>query len=834
VSLNLLLSWQRLVLLLLAVALGIVALLLRRRAPSSRLLVPATALGLVAGGTLLLERVLVVAARWSAPADVDFNEVRWMMMAPWGRLAIAAGVVAALGAVFFGWRASARVLSPWRRSSIIALRTFGVAIALIVFLEPALEFRQVAREPNRVAILVDDSRSMSLVDQPGGATTRAEIAEQVVANSGKAFEAWQGRHLVDFFTFSSTLDAATLEQIGTLTADGRATLMREALEQTRARYDGDELAGIVLVTDGTATGRFSEGATDGVSTDFLQSLGTRVHNVWVARPGLRDVSVARLLVDEFAFVRTVVKVEVVIRSTGYGERSIPVSLSSGGKLVRQKWVDLPAGVDEARVEFEFTPPRVGKFVYEVTTPVAPDEAVDSNNTRAFALRVIRDKIRVLQVAGAPSWDVRALRRMLKQNPNVDLISFFILRTHDDLQLASQDEMSLIPFPTRELFGQELPSFDVIVLQNFDYGPYQMGAYLENMRQYVEDGGGLIMLGGDRSFSSGLYAGTPVAKALPVQLLPNSTPIEQVVDTQLFAPSLTEEGKAHPVTALRYEPGDNARLWKKLPELEGINLVARPRESATVLAQHPGRKTADGRPAPVIVAGEYGEGRSLAVTTDSLWRWWFVAAGREGDGGRAFYKLWENAIRWVIRDPELRYLHVEADAPEYYPDDPVELEVRLLDRDYSPRAGGEVTLRVSRLDDGGQLAEIESRSLQTDAGGLGRETFEGLAPGLYRATATAAVGGRKIESVDLFSIRAGSVELEAPAASDAILRAISDATGGRLVAGDRIPPDLELEPPRVVRIDRRSDVELWSQPWLLAVALLLLGAEWALRQRSGSM
>jgi hypothetical protein len=98
------------------------------------------------------------------------------------------------------------------------------------------------------------------------------------------------------------------------------------------------------------------------------------------------------------------------------------------------------------------------------------------------VRVIRDKIRVLQVAGAPSWDVRALRAMLEENPNVDLISFFILRTQDDIALVPNDEMSLIPFPTRELFEEQLPSFDVIVLQNFEFLPYGIGDYLDNIRE----------------------------------------------------------------------------------------------------------------------------------------------------------------------------------------------------------------------------------------------------------------------------------------------------------------------------------------------------------------
>ena len=133
------------------------------------------------------------------------------------------------------------------------------------------------------------------------------------------------------------------------------------------------------------------------------------------------------------------------------------------------------------------------------------EAIAENNARAFLLKVIRDKIRVLQVTGRPSWDERFLRGLLKHDPNVDLVSFFILRTPTDVELVPSDELSLIPFPTEELFQEQLRSFDVVFLQNFNYGPYGIGAYLGEISDYVEEGGGLAMIGGDLSFTSGGYA-----------------------------------------------------------------------------------------------------------------------------------------------------------------------------------------------------------------------------------------------------------------------------------------------------------------------------------------
>jgi uncharacterized membrane protein len=446
--------------------------------------------------------------------------------------------------------------------------------------------------------------------------------------------------------------------------------------------------------------------------------------------------------------------------------------------------------------------------------------------------VIRDKIRVLQVSGAPSWDVRALRQMLKSNPNVDLISFFILRTQDDVSLVPNDEMSLIPFPTRELFEQQLPSFDVIILQNFEYLPYGIGDYLENIRSYVEGGGGLAMLGGAQSFTSGGYYGTPVAAALPVELYGpfDSGP---VLDTGKFQPQLTEAGALHPVTSLRYSSTDNQTAWRALPPLEGSNLIAGPKPDATVLAVHPRLRTKTGKPMPVIVAGEYGKGRSIAVTTDTLWRYGFVAASRAGDDGRQYTKLWENAIRWLIQDPDLRNLHVDSDAVEYVPGAPVRVTVRLLGRDYQPLPNGEVTLTVTRGADPAKAQVVSTQKLTVGDDGTQTVELGGLAAGVYRVIGKAAIAGRQVDASDIFLVKEGGSELDRPVGDRSTLEAIAAATHGEALGPiDALPARLAFDPPRIIRVDRRTDVELWSRPGLLILVVGLLGLEWLLRQRSG--
>ncbi|MFT3696394.1 MAG: glutamine amidotransferase [Kofleriaceae bacterium] len=796
----------------------------------SRLAVAFAVAALALLGALAGEGLVKLTVWLAAPSSADFNEYRWVFLSPWGRIGLYLGGACVVAIVILSYRAS-RGASPWRRATMIGLRGAAALGALVVFLEPAVELRQVAREPNRIAVLIDDSKSMSLSEQKDG-PTRIERARQLIANSSDTLKAWEADHKIDYYTFADTLASTSPSALASDQATGKSTMLRKALELVRGRYEGRDLAGVVLVSDGAATGSFDEDSGDGAVRDFLKSLDTRVHTVWAARDGLQDLAVSKVMADEFAFVRTVVKIEAVIHTTGLPARSIPVTLSTDGQPLRQKNIDLPGGDKDVTVTFEVTPPRVGRYVYEISVPVVPGEAVTTNNTRTFVVRVIRDKIRVLQVAGSPSWDVRALRQMLKSNPNVDLISFFILRTQDSISLVPNDEMSLIPFPQRELFEQQLPSFDVIVMQNFEFAPYGIADYLENIRSYVEGGGGLAMLGGPQSFASGGYYGTPVAEALPVEL---QSPFEsdKLLETSRFSPQLTEAGTLHPVTSLRYASKDNVEAWRALPQLEGVNLVAGVKQDATVLATHPRLKLKNGKPMPVIVTGDYGKGRSMVVTTDTLWRYGIVAAGKGGDDGRQYTKLWENAIRWLIQDPDLRNLHVDSDAVEYTPGTPVRVSVRLLGRDYQPLPNGEVTLTVTRGADPAKAQQVSTQKLTVGEDGTQTVELGTLAPGVYRVIGKATIAGRQVDANDIFLVREGGTELDRPVGDRATLEAISAATHGEALGPvDSLPSRLAFDPPRIIRVDRRTDVELWSRPGLLILVVGLLGLEWLLRQRSG--
>jgi uncharacterized membrane protein len=783
-----------------------------------------------------------------------FNEWRLVFLGPWGRPLALAAFLLALVALLLTYKGYRRLPHLGRRLWLTALRGGALAAALLLLVQPAIQLRHVTRIPNHIAVLVDGSRSMGLAETQG-VSTRAVRAAEILRRSHATFAHLGGDHRLDFYRFGATLTPSTLEEVLQPVAPpgGEATLLNEALQALRSRYAGRDLAGVVVLSDGADNGRFGPGGLDAAGRDFVRSLDAPVHTVLVGRRTLRDVAVAAVQADDFAFVHVAVTVEAVLRVEGYPNRRLVVNLRRDGELVRTRTVSVDRASAIVTVPFEFTPDRLGKSVYTVETPVLEGEAVRQNNMRHFVLNVIRDKVRVLLVCGRPSADERFLRAMLKRDPNVDLISFFILRTPTDITMVPPDELSLIPFPTEELFEEELRSFDLVILQNFNFGPYGMAPHLGRLRRFVEEGGALAMIGGDLAFTSGGYAGTALGEILPVELLADETDPTRLVSTDPFRPRLTPAGRSHPITAIKLDLSENEARLAALPPLDGANKVGPARGGATVLLAHPFLSTPDGRPMPVLAVGEVEKGRTLALTTDTTWHWSFVAAGEAGapraagDDGRTYVKFWDNAIRWLIRDPAMRHLRVDPDRVEYEPGRPVRLTARAWLQDYRPARDLSVSLEVRPLEAGpvegvgpasvpvkglAPALPIFSSAARTDAEGQVQVELTPAQEGAYRVAARATLGGRLLVDDTVFTVAITGRELGAPAARDETLRAVAQASGGRFLEEPASLPEVAVHPPRVVRIGKHREVELWNRPVVLLFALACLAGEWLLRRHYG--
>ena len=477
-----------------------------------------------------------------------YNRGQLLFVGDWGGGWIAAALLLAAVVLVITWFDTAE-LSRARRVTLTALRAATLGAAILLLLEPTLELRQVNKLRNEVAILLDTSASGAL---PGlGDKPRATVAADALRANATFLAAPNEDHPCRLCSFGETATALSATELtgssGPLAQpEGGATRILEAMETASKPIGPSRLGGFVVISDGIdnglLSGRVKRGEPlDELTRNAMRDFGVPVFTATTAAAGsLRDIAVERVMKDDFAFIRNKVTVEAQVKAAGYTEGTLAVSLRRNGRLEQTRTVELVPGKSDYRVAFEFVPELIGEEVLSISVPPLTGEALTRNNEVFFLLHLIRDKIRALHVTGSPSWDTRFMRQLLRGNANVELVSFFILRTPEDITQAPQSDLSLIPFPTEELFNEQLGSFDLILFQNFNYGPYGMDPYLDRIHEYVMNGGAMVMIGGDRSFSQGGYQGTPIETLLPINLIGDSSTATGI-DLAPFVPQLTPAG-----------------------------------------------------------------------------------------------------------------------------------------------------------------------------------------------------------------------------------------------------------------------------------------------------
>lgn len=693
------------------------------------------------------------------------------------------------------------------RWALIGLRVLTALCALLFCLQPEWVTERVQQVQGRLAVLVDASRSMSVLE---AGKSRAQLAFDTIS----AFRRESGQPF-DLYVFGSE---ARPIQFAALDASALAreddTRIGRAVERVSAEL-GDELGAIVLLSDGAE-----------LSPDFvpkrLAKLGVRVHALgFDTVSDLQDEGIVGLKADPVAFLRQQAEVEVSVASTRKNALPLTISLREDGRLISESTVELDAQ-GHGKAVLSFSPARIGRAVYSVSVPVADGDAVPQNNQRAFLVRVTREKLRVLLLCGAPTWDTRFLRAFLKADPAIDLITFFILRTNSDLAMASPEELSLIPFPTDELFREHLDSFDLVIFQDFNYGPYQVATYLPRIHDYVLRGGAFAMIGGSRSFGAGGYDHTSLAEILPVTMVAG---VGALVE-QEFVPTLVEDNARHPIVELVPDPTQNAKNWSELAPLVGANKLLGLQSGAQVLLTHPVEKDADGGPMPVLAVTTAGQGRVLALAVDSSWRWGIATAGLSGDAS-AYERFWDRALRWLARDPLLDPAHIDTDKESYGPASKLNAHLRLRDTRYMPLADRDLRLVV--LDAAGEVQGEHAVNVDGD-GAADVELAVPREPGAYQLAVRDPKADTTIAEQG-FLVDAAGDELAHPASRPELMREIAAATAGSFHSMSSPPKLATLNKSRARSLGTEVTAPFLS-PWFVALLVLAFAAEWALRRTVG--
>ncbi|MBV9945318.1 MAG: hypothetical protein JOZ69_00540 [Myxococcales bacterium] len=695
-----------------------------------------------------------------------------------------------------------------RGGAVIAVSgLLAVAALLVAVLRPARVSARESRVGARIVVLADTSRSMALADgdKPRHVARDAAIA-RLRASAPESRFAVLG--------FGEGAPAPLLEGAGEASARAGRSDLLSAVRAVAASPD-EHPGAVVVVSDGRLDDP-PEDSSPAALRAVSDALHAPVSAIATTRDAPPDASVRRVVTAGAAVAHVALPVGVEVGCAGglscdeipvtareLRDDGPPALLASGVAHVRdgKATLDLPITLD-----------RAGSRIVEFAIAAQPGDKVPENDRRLITFHVTRERVRVLHVAGRPTNDVRALRRWIKADASVDVVAFFILRTPNDDVHAAPNDLALIPFPVDELFQEHLPSFDAIVLQDFDAQPYGLEKYLENIRRYVRRGGGLVMVGGENSFVAGGYAGTPLADVLPVKLdgLTNA-------DTSPFVPVWTPAGASSPLLApLRLATGE------RIPEMPGANVLGDVRPGGVALWTHPTRTTASGAPMPVLAIGEEGDGRTVALGVDGTWEFEFSALGAD-TVGRGHGALWDGLLGWLMRDPRFEPAQIQL-VGTCTAGLASTLRVRLPTLSLG-EAPGVVALEVTRID------RAEAPIALQQARPTGQDSLDLALPPLPAGGYTARLrAGSGIVTRHDFACEGGGDEWADSRPDPGRLEALAKASGGDFAwASD--PGRIRLPRATVVSAERHVTPLAPAWTWTVA-ATLLLGAHWVARRRGG--
>jgi len=588
----------------------------------------------------------------------------------------------------------------WRAPRGTVLRALSYALLLLAIANPHL--KQEDREPlnDVLAVVVDDTQSQSIA----GRDPRTEAVRKELEDRLKVFP---------------NLDVRWIHSTSTASdSDRDGTMLFTDLAKGLADVPPDRLAGVIMLTDGNVHDVPGNAAALGFDAP--------VHALITGKPGEFDRRLEVLRAPRFGLVGGEQPIEVkVTETTPSNAPSVKLTITRQGEgpiaqnvHVGQK-VEIPVKVDHS-----------GPNIVEIEAEAAPGEISTVNNRAVLTVEGVRENLRVLLVSGEPHAGERTWRNMLKSDAAVDLVHFTILRPPEKQDGTPINQLSLIAFPTRELFQEKLDQFDLIIFDRYQRRGVLPLLYLENVAHYVERGGAvLVSAGEDYASPLSLYR-TPLGEVLP------AVPSGRVVE-EPFKPALTELGKKHPVT--RDLPGASGEQpswgrWFRVVDAD-------PRDAEVLM------KGAEGK--PLLVLGQRGEGRVALLLSDHIWLW---ARGYEGGG--PYTDLLRRLAHWLMKEPDLEEETIKATS-----------------------RGQTLTLERRSIKD-----QVEPVKVSAPSGKEESVTLDKVEPGLWRKSITAGEQGvYRISSGKLASVvtvgNANAKELATVTATDATLSPLLTETGG---------------------------------------------------------
>ncbi len=628
---------------------------------------------------------------------------------PWPLVAALAALLVVVVAVLF-WQ---RVRGAWLRAIASAL----IALALV---NPVIKREERDPLPAIVALVVDDSASQKLGDR------RAQT-EATVAALKTRIEALGGFELREVHAADRP--------------DGDGTALFSELTKLVDDVPPEQIAGALLVTDGIVADTPPDPAALGFNAP--------IHALITGKDGEHDRRVVLDRAPRFAILGEPQSIQYRVIDPDLPAGSpVTVHLRIDGTEVATDSVTVG---DQHVIDLPLT--HAGRTIVELEVDPGQNELAQENDVAVAEIDVVREHLRVLLVSGEPHAGERTWRNVLKSDAAVDLVHFTILRPPEKQDGTPINELSLIAFPTRELFEEKIDGFDLIVFDRYQSRGVLPIVYYDNLARYVREGGAVLVAAGPDYAATGSLYRTPLGPVLP------AVPTGQIIE-EPYRAKISPIGMRHPVT--RDLPGaeSDPPAWSEWFRLVDTDAIA-----GDITMTGP-----DDR--PLLVLAHEGEGRVAMLLSDHAWLW---ARGYEGGGPHA--ALLRRLLHWLMREPELEEEALTAHS---------EGRDLVVERQTLSEAKPNVTVTSP-------TGEAEPLTMTEAEPGLWRGVIEDAPLGLHRAedgtlTALAHIGP------------ANPAEFQDVISTTERLRPIAKATGGSV---ERVASSGGVSIPRIAAVSQRA-------------------------------
>jgi hypothetical protein len=614
------------------------------------------------------------------------------------------------------------------RSRGAAIRAGALLLMILALANPSLTREDRDPIPSVVAVIVDKSPSQNFGDR----NTQTETAKTTLLERLKRIPGLEVR----------------VAEAGAADGETDGTRLFSALSSTLADVPPDRIAGAVMITDG----RVHDVPADAAALGFAAPL----HALITGRSDEIDRRVALTQTPRFGIVGQSQSIGFKVEDQGASPGTAQVTIRRDGEVLETR--NVTVGTE---VKLNVQIPHAGANIIEVEASALDGELTPINNRAVISIDGVRDKLRVLLVSGEPHAGERTWRNLLKSDASVDLVHFTILRPPEKQDGTPINELSLIAFPTRELFQQKISEFQLIIFDRYARQGVLPMIYFENIAKYVRDGGAVMIAAGPDYASPTSIWRTPLDVILPAE------PSGDVTEKS-FQATLTDAGKRHPVTRGLEGSETDPPHWS-----HWFRLVDTKRTTGSTVMQGP-----DGK--PLLVLAHEGEGRVALLLSDHIWLW---ARGYEGGGPHL--DLLRRLSHWLMKQPELE-----------------EEALRLIVN------GREITIQRQTMAD-----TVNEITLTSPTGATRTLTLSPVEPGLWRSAITANELGlwRATDGKLTALANAGPAnprEFAEVTSTTEVLRSLANATGGdarRLADGNN------LNVPRVVPVRTASSYK--GEDWI---------------------